>query len=119
MARWHRRWTEATAPLAGLLDAIDSPDGDGAGRADPVAPVADRAWCRGLARELLALDRERALPVPVYAADLHVRRALDRLMAGAVACLEGRYHASAHHVGRALERFGEAAFVLRPYGVEP
>lgn len=112
--RWHRRWSREAAPLARVLGGLEATGPGG----DPEAPVADPEWCRTLASALVRFDRERALPAPLYAADRPLRRGLDELTAAAFACLEGRYHASAHHVASGLDDFAEAAEVLRRYGVD-
>ncbi|MGD2114329.1 MAG: hypothetical protein PVG07_04710 [Acidobacteriota bacterium] len=111
MLRWHERWRRQTAPLKRLLGRF--------GDDEAVAPVGDAEWCRSLAAALLALDRESVFPVPSYAADAHLRRAVRRLVLGATACLEGRLHEAVHRIRRAEDAFANAELVLRPYGVEP
>jgi hypothetical protein len=115
MHRWHRRWHRQVAPLERLLGRLGGPLGEG----DATPPVGDPDWCRALAGALLAFDRESAFPVPSYAADAHLRRAVRRLVLGATACLEGRLHEAAFRIVQAHESFAQAELVLRPYGVSP
>lgn len=109
--RWHERWRRQVVPIDRLLGGL--------GRTGQEPPVGRRSWCRALAEALLELDRESVLPVPSYAAGRSLRRGLDLLGQGAVACLEGRVYAASDLVDRAQRAFGDAAVVLRPYGVAP
>ncbi len=111
MERWHSRWRAQAEPLDRLLGGL--------GTTDQPPPVGRRSWCRALAEALLAFDRDRAFPVPSYAAGRSLRRALDLLGQGAAACLEGRVYAASYYLRSAQSSFGDAATVLRPYGVVP
>lgn len=111
MTRWHRVWREQAAPLDRLLGGL--------GALDQPAPLGRPGWCRALAEALVAFDRERAFPVPSYAVGRHLRRGLDLLGRGAIACLEGRRYAAAYELRRAQRAFRDAASVLGPYGLTP
>lgn len=111
MVRWHGRWREQASPLERLLGDL--------GAEDAPIPAGDPRWCRALGEALVTFDHESAFPVPSYAADAHLKRAVRRLVLGATACLEGRVYAATHRIRRAHEAFGDAAMVLRPYGVAP
>jgi len=111
MARWHRVWREEAGPFDRLLGGL--------GAVDQPAPVGRPGWCRALAEALVAFDRERAFPVPSYAVGRHLRRGLDLLGRGAIACLEGRRYAAAYELRRAQRAFRDAASVLSPYGLAP
>ena len=111
MVGWHERWREQASPLERLLGEL--------GAEDARIPAGDPRWCRALGEALVAFDHESAFPVPSYAADAHLKRAVRRLVLGATACLEGRVYAATHRIRRAHEAFADAATVLRPYGVAP
>ena len=108
---WHARWRRQAKPLDRLLGGL--------GTIDRPPPVGRPSWCRALAEALLAFDRGRAFPVPSYTAGRSLRRGLDLLGQGAAACLEGRVYAASDLLRRAQRSFGDAAVVLRPYGVAP
>jgi len=111
MERWQERWRRQAEPLGRLLGGL--------GTQDQPPPVGRRSWCRALAEAVLAFDRERVFPTPSYAAGRSLRRGLDLLGRGAVACLQGRVYAASDLVRRAQRSFGDAAVLLRPYGVAP
>lgn len=73
--------------------------------------------CRRLARALVALDRDALFPVPDLAADVHLKRALDRLAEAAVACLDQRFAASEYYLGEAERARREFGLALRRYGL--
>lgn len=111
MVRWHGRWREQASPLERLLGGL--------GTEEARVSAGDPEWCRALGEALVTFDHESAFPVPSYAADAHLKRAVRRLVLGATACLEGRVYAATHRIRRAHEAFGDAATVLRPYGLAP
>jgi len=111
VGHWHTRWRRQAEPLDRLLGGL--------GTIDQPPPVGRPSWCRALAEALVEFDRGRAFPVPSYAAGRSLRRGLDLLGQGAAACLEGRVYAASDLVRRAQRSFGDAAVVLRPYGVAP
>ncbi len=111
MVRWHERWQEEADPLERLLGDL--------GAEDARIPAGDPRWCRALGEALVSFDHESAFPVPSYAADAHLKRAVRRLVLGATACVEGRAYAATYRIRRAHEAFADAEMVLRPYGVTP
>lgn len=84
------------------------------GRTRDLAPP-----CRRLRATLAAIDLEAVLPVPDFAADLHLKRALGGLYQAATACVVHRTGEMIHHLDRAGAALGNAALALRRYGLEP
>lgn len=112
MERWHRAWREEAALVAQSFASLDrlarrrgSPD--------------LRPRCLELTRALLDLDRDRVLPAPDPAADLHLRGGLRALTRAAVTCLTKRPFAARHALAEAGDRFRQVELVLRSYGLEP
>lgn len=112
MERWHRAWREEAAPVASSFASLAR---EARRRGSPDL----RPRCLELARTLLALDRERVLPVPAPAADLHLRGGLRALTRATVTCLTKRPYAARHALSEAEVHFRHAELVLGAYGLEP
>ena len=76
-------------------------------------------YCRRLARELLALDRESLFPAPNLAADLHLKHGLDLFAAAAVACVHQRWAATDYYLAEADQAMHYLDLVLHRYRAEP
>lgn len=110
MERWYDLWrSEAGAVERSFRDAAEA--------AKPGSGIPLRPRCLALAGALLDVDRERVLPVPDRAADLHLRRALRHLTRAAVACLTERPYETVGALHRAGSAFRHAGTVLRRYGL--
>lgn len=125
MERWHRRWRaesagvrRAAGALASALAPALDPTAELARRVEAPRPALVPA-CRALARELLALDRDRALPAPEPVVDRYLARGLRRLSGAAMACLGDRPYAAAHELRLARRELAAAAGALRRFGLEP
>lgn len=112
MERWYRLWRTEAGPversfgaLARLARKGGSPD--------------LRPRCLELGEALLELDRERVLPAPNPAVDLHLRDGLRALTRAAVTCLTKRPYKARHALAEAETRFRQVARVLRTYDLEP
>lgn len=112
MERWHREWRQEAAPLeratATLAALARRP-----GRPDLRPP------CLDLGRALLDLDRERLLPAPDPAADLHLRRGLRALARAAITCLTERPYAARQAVAEGARSLRQMRAILAVYGLEP
>lgn len=110
--RWHRAWREEVAPLeramASVVALARRP-----GRPDLRRP------CLALGRALLDLDRERVLPAPDPAADLHLRRGLRALTRAAITCLTDRPYAARHAVSEGAGSFRQMRAILARYDLGP
>lgn len=111
MERWRRAWREESE---GLERAFDT-----AHRAAGAPESGRRAHCAPLAEAMLAIDRERILPVPDPAADLHLRRGLRAATLAAVDCLEGRPYAARGKLRRAAAALSWVERRLRRYRPRP
>lgn len=112
MELWHRTWRREAAPLLGATATLE----DLARR--PGRPDL-RPSCLALGRALLDLDRERLLPVPDAAADLHLRRGLRALTRAAVTCLTKRPYAARGAVAEGAGSLRQMRAVLAGYGLGP
>lgn len=112
MERWHRAWTDEAAPVARAFASLARL---ARRRGNPDL----RPRCLELSRALLDLDRERVLPAPDPAADLHLRAGLRELTRAAVTCLTKRPYAARHALGEAEARFRQVDLVLGAYDLEP
>lgn len=112
MRRWHAAYRRELAPvrrsLAPVLAEIAR------GRTRNLGPP-----CQRLRTTLGAIDLEAVLPVPDFAADLHLKRALGGLYQAAAACVVRRTGEMIHHLDQAGAALGNAALALRRYGLEP
>lgn len=111
MERWRRVWREES-------DGLDRAFAT-AHRAADVPESGRRAYCAPLAEAMLAIDRERVLPVPDPAADLHLRRGLRTATLAAVDCLAGRPYAARGKLRRAAGELSAMERRLRRYRPRP
>lgn len=112
MELWHRTWRREAAPLLGATASLEAL-ARRPGRPDL------RPSCLALGRALLDLDRERLLPVPDAAADLHLRRGLSALTRAAVTCLTKRPYAARGAVAEGAGSLRQMRAVLAGYGLGP
>lgn len=112
MARWHAAWRQEAAPLLRATSALAA-IAQRPGRPDL------RPSCLALAGALLELDRERLLPAPDPAVDLHLRRSLRALTRAAVTCLTKRPYAARAAVAEGAGGLRQVRAVLARYGLEP
>lgn len=110
--RWHRRYRAQIDPLGPALEELLDrlARGDARGLTKP---------CRRFATAFLRIDRQAIFPVPDFAANHHLQRAIDSLHAAAIACLEFRPAALVYQLRRADEGFADADLSLERYGVPP
>lgn len=112
MRAWHSEYAREMKPvrrsLARLLRKLAAGQGTGLG------PV-----CRRLDAELAEVDLDAVLPVPDFATNVHLSRALGGLYRAATACLVRRPGELIHHLDEAGAAFGNAALALRRYGLRP
>ncbi|HSL82900.1 MAG TPA: hypothetical protein VLF66_08995 [Thermoanaerobaculia bacterium] len=112
MARWHAAWRDEAEGLlratAALADLAGRP-----GRPDLRPP------CLALGGALLELDRERLLPAPDAAVDLHLRRSLRALTRAAVTCLTERPYAARAAVAEGAGGLRQVRAVLARYSLRP
>lgn len=109
---WHAVYAREIAPvrsaLAAVLDRLARGDYDG------LLPS-----CRRLTAALAAVDAEAMLPVPDFAADVHLNRALSSLSNAATACLADRRGLFLRHLDEAGRAFANADLALRRWGLHP
>lgn len=105
--RWYRAWREETATFRPTFAA--------AVRAAAGSDRELRPHCEPLAASVLGVDRDRVLPAPEPAADLHLRRALRAVTLAAVSCLRGRPYAARGRLRTAGDEFRRVERLLRRY----
>jgi hypothetical protein len=109
---WHAAYDREMAPvrreLAAVLERLARGDFDG------LLPR-----CRRLAAALAEVDAEAMLPVPDFAADVHLNRALSGLSRAATACLADRRGLFLRHLDEAGQAFANAELALRRWGLHP
>lgn len=110
MARWHADWRREAEPLLRATSALATL-ARRPGRPDLRPP------CLALGGALLELDRERLLPAPDPAVDLHLRRSLSALTRAAVTCLTKRPYAARAAVAEGAGGLRQVRAVLARYGL--
>jgi len=114
MQAWHARYRAATAEVKRFYSPVEK-----IFRARQGAPA--REDCAGLRRSALVLVREHgdALGAPEIHLATELRRAYEELAALGECCEQGRSFEALDHLSQAVQSFGRAAGLLRPFGLEP